>query len=102
MNCTIISLVNSLDNILSYDKVMILENGAIVESGQPTDLLRDKSSKLYQRLELTDVIHFRKIMKSVSRFSLQLGNPNPNGSMRLSIVEVPRPTALIEAKKTSN
>ena len=35
MDCTIISIVNDFQNILSYDRVLFLEEGKIIEDGDP-------------------------------------------------------------------
>ena len=43
---TIISLLSDFDNILKYDRVFIFDNGKIIESGPPKELLKASGSKL--------------------------------------------------------
>jgi ABC-type multidrug transport system fused ATPase/permease subunit len=47
MNCTIISILSDLENVLKYDRVFILDRGTVVEEGDPRELIKDKKSKLY-------------------------------------------------------
>lgn len=43
---TIISVTHRLSTILSFDKVFVIKNGHIVESGSPAKLLTEKGSQL--------------------------------------------------------
>ena len=47
---TVLTIAHKLESILDYDKVVVLENGRMVEAGVPYDLLLDNGSqfrKLY-------------------------------------------------------
>lgn len=51
---TIISVVHKLQSVLDFDRVILLENGRMVESGNPKELLSTPGSAflaLYQSLE---------------------------------------------------
>lgn len=43
-NHTIISVAHKLDTILDYDRVVVLDAGKVVESGEPYALLMDPKS----------------------------------------------------------
>ncbi|CAI5456632.1 unnamed protein product [Caenorhabditis angaria] len=44
---TIITIAHRLNTIMDYDRIIVMENGKIVEDGIPALLLKDKSSKFY-------------------------------------------------------
>jgi len=86
----VISILADLEHVLKYDKVAIIDHGKVAEFGDPKLLIRDKKSRLYERLQQTDTIRFRNIMKTVSRFSIDLKPYNDSkGSFRLTTVEKP-------------
>lgn len=64
MDLTIVSILSNLKNILLYDRVYILNQGSIIESGSPQQLIKEKTSALYQRLLSQDQKTFRQIMKT--------------------------------------
>lgn len=43
-NHTIISVAHKLDTILDYDRVIVLDAGKVIESGEPYTLLMDPKS----------------------------------------------------------
>jgi len=45
---TIITIAHRIKTILSYDKILVLENGKIIEYDTPTNLLNDKNSFFYK------------------------------------------------------
>ena len=48
---TIITIAHRIKTIISYDKILVLENGVCIEYDSPQNLLNDKNSlfyKLYQ------------------------------------------------------
>lgn len=45
--CTIITIAHRLNTILDYDRVMVLDNGSIVECNAPQELLKDDKSAFY-------------------------------------------------------
>ena len=48
--CTVLTIAHRLDTVLEYDRIMVLENGKIVEFDQPDVLLQKRDgflSKLY-------------------------------------------------------
>lgn len=50
---TIVAVVHRLSSILDFDRVVVLNQGCIIECGSPTGLLSDESSafaKLYQHI----------------------------------------------------
>lgn len=54
LNCTVISILADLEHVLKYDKVVVLDHGKVVEHGNPLLLIRDKNSRLYEKLLQTD------------------------------------------------
>lgn len=56
---TIISVAHKLDTILDYDRVIVLDAGRIVETGEPYALLTEPSShfsRLYASTVVTEEI----------------------------------------------
>lgn len=47
-NCTILTIAHRINTILSYDKILVLDKGNIVEFQSPEDLLKNKNSLFYQ------------------------------------------------------
>lgn len=45
---TILTVAHKLDSILDYDKVIVLEEGRIIETGVPYDLLVEEGSHFRQ------------------------------------------------------
>ncbi len=45
---TIITIAHRIKTIVSYDKILVLENGKIIEYDTPTNLLNDKNSFFYR------------------------------------------------------
>jgi ATP-binding cassette subfamily C (CFTR/MRP) protein 4 len=46
--CTVIFITHKLDNILEFDRVMVLDKGEIVEFDRPSVLLSDKNGLFYK------------------------------------------------------
>ncbi|KAK8761772.1 hypothetical protein V5799_026965 [Amblyomma americanum] len=46
-DCTIITIAHRLNTILDYDRVIVLDNGAIAESDSPKELMKRESSLFY-------------------------------------------------------
>jgi ABC-type multidrug transport system fused ATPase/permease subunit len=47
--CTIITIEHKINDILDYDKVILLSNGEIIEIGNPIDLIKVNNSKLVSK-----------------------------------------------------
>ena len=45
--CTVITIAHRLNTILDYNKVLVLDNGVIVEMDSPINLLKDPDSHFY-------------------------------------------------------
>ena len=45
---TILVIAHRLSTVMDCDKLFVLENGRIVESGAPSELLEDKQSYFYK------------------------------------------------------
>ena len=73
MNSTVVSILSNMENILLYDRVYILDNGRVMEEGNPKFLIQDKRSKLYKRLLQCDQTVFRKIMQTHTHFQIDTG-----------------------------
>ena len=41
-DCTIITIAHRLETVLDYDKIIVLQNGSLVEEGTPDELLQAK------------------------------------------------------------
>ncbi|KAF8778431.1 Multidrug resistance-associated protein 1 like [Argiope bruennichi] len=44
---TVITIAHRINTVLDYDKIVVLENGNIIEVGNPTNLLEDQNSRFY-------------------------------------------------------
>ncbi|CAL1293325.1 unnamed protein product [Larinioides sclopetarius] len=44
---TVITIAHRINTVLDYDKIVVLENGNVVEVGHPSNLLEDQSSRFY-------------------------------------------------------
>jgi ATP-binding cassette, subfamily C, bacterial len=49
---TVLAIAHRLSTVLRADKLLVLENGKIIEEGSPQTLLRDKKSYFYQAYNL--------------------------------------------------
>eukprot|EP00817_Percolomonadidae_sp_ATCC50343_P003998 CAMPEP_0117420806 /NCGR_PEP_ID=MMETSP0758-20121206/2069_1 /TAXON_ID=63605 /ORGANISM="Percolomonas cosmopolitus, Strain AE-1 (ATCC 50343)" /LENGTH=424 /DNA_ID=CAMNT_0005202641 /DNA_START=2490 /DNA_END=3764 /DNA_ORIENTATION=- len=45
-NCTVLSIVHRLDNLMQYDKMIVISDGQLVEEGTPSELLSNPRSHL--------------------------------------------------------
>ena len=48
VDCTIITIAHRIKTILSFDKILVLEKGEIVEFDSPGNLLKDQNSLFYK------------------------------------------------------
>ena len=48
---TVVTIAHRVDTVLSCDRVLVMEDGNIVESGQPTLLLQDTSTRFSRFVE---------------------------------------------------
>lgn len=46
-DCTIITIAHRLNTILDYDRVIVLDNGLVAETGSPQDLLKTETTRFY-------------------------------------------------------
>ena len=46
--CTVITIAHRIKTILNYDKILVLDNGQIIEYDTPTNLLNNINSQFYQ------------------------------------------------------
>ncbi|CAB3400604.1 unnamed protein product [Caenorhabditis bovis] len=53
---TIITIAHRLNTILDYDRIIVMENGKIVEDGVPNALLNDKNSKFYSLAKSSKIV----------------------------------------------
>ena len=54
-DCTIITIAHRIKTILNYDKILVLENGKIVEFDSPKILLGNKESNFYKLYEKSSI-----------------------------------------------
>ena len=47
-HCTIITIAHRLNTVIDYDRIMVLDDGKVVEMGSPTVLLSNKLSYFYK------------------------------------------------------
>jgi len=45
-HCTIITIAHRLHTVMDYDRIMVLDQGSLIESGKPQDLL-DKNDSVF-------------------------------------------------------
>jgi ABC-type multidrug transport system fused ATPase/permease subunit len=46
-DCTVLTIAHRLNTIIDYEKIIVLDNGQITETGRPSDLLADHTSIFY-------------------------------------------------------
>ncbi|GFO41064.1 multidrug resistance-associated protein 1 [Plakobranchus ocellatus] len=46
-DCTVLTVAHRLNTVIDYDKIMVLDNGTILESGSPNDLLKNTRGTFY-------------------------------------------------------
>ena len=51
-NKTVIAIAHRLSTLRNMDRIVVLEHGKIVESGEPKELLKNKSGKFYHLFNL--------------------------------------------------
>ncbi|TFK34287.1 multidrug resistance-associated ABC transporter [Crucibulum laeve] len=64
---TILTIAHRLRTVIDYDRVMLLDQGRIVEFDRPSVLLNDSSSKFYALCKATGRDEFSMLQKMVAR-----------------------------------
>jgi ABC-type multidrug transport system fused ATPase/permease subunit len=54
--CTVIMVTHKLDHVFEYDKVMVLDNGGIVEFDQPSILFNNENGFFHKKSFLTEIL----------------------------------------------
>ena len=68
-HCTILTIAHRLHTVMDSDKVLVIDNGEIVEYDHPHLLLQDKNSHLSKMVQQADICtanELRRIAKEVS------------------------------------
>ena len=47
-NCTVFTIAHRIHTVMQYDWILVMENGEIVESGSPSNLLEDPTTQFYR------------------------------------------------------
>lgn len=50
-NCTLLAIAHRLDTVLDFDQVVVLDNGRVVETGVPRELLGRQGSRFKSMYE---------------------------------------------------
>ena len=48
-NCTVITIAHKISSLMSYDKIYVLDQGVVLESGPPAEL-RDRPDSAFKKL----------------------------------------------------
>ncbi|KAJ8920723.1 hypothetical protein NQ315_004862 [Exocentrus adspersus] len=62
-DCTVLTIAHRLRTVMDSDKVIVMDNGSIVEFDHPYNLLQNTNSKLFTLLSRTENSEFQESMK---------------------------------------
>lgn len=57
-NCTVLAIAHRLDTVLDFDQVVVLDNGHVVETGVPSELLGRQGSRFKSMYE----VHYDSVL----------------------------------------
>ena len=61
---TVLTIAHRLDTIIDYDRILVVDNGKLVEHGSPFDLTSNKESHFYKMAaESKDFDHLIKMVE---------------------------------------
>lgn len=55
--CTVFTVAHRLNTVIDSDKILVMDNGAVVEFEHPYNLLKNKNGFLYKMVERTGKIN---------------------------------------------
>ncbi|CAG5125083.1 unnamed protein product, partial [Candidula unifasciata] len=56
-SCTVLTIAHRLNTIMDYDKILVLDQGRIVEYDRPSVLLENSNSLFYQMVAQSQLVH---------------------------------------------
>lgn len=59
--CTVLTIAHRLHTIIDSDRVLVMDNGSIVELDGPHNLLKNKSGTFYRMLEALGIEDFSRL-----------------------------------------
>lgn len=60
-SCTVLTIAHRLNTIMDSDRVLVLDNGALVEFDHPYSLLKNKTGTFYKMAEQTGQATFNQL-----------------------------------------
>merc|ERR1712032_125635 len=65
---TILTIAHRIDTILDYDKILIMDNGSVLEYDKPDSLLSNKSSRFSEIVQESFGVNLEEVLKSKLKY----------------------------------
>ena len=66
-DCTVLCIAHRLNTIADFDRILVLDDGNLVEFDTPLNLLMNESGQFYKLAQATGQSNFRIIMEMASK-----------------------------------
>jgi ATP-binding cassette subfamily C (CFTR/MRP) protein 1 len=87
-DCTVLNVVHRIENILDYDRVIIMSQSTVVENGDPTKLLADSSSHFHHLAQSSGLTSSSETKRVMREFPLKEGSSLSTASRSPPQIEI--------------